>query len=846
MNDTTRRGVLAGALAAGVGGLTLPSARELLDSFAPLSGDAWEAANRTLSERVESPYGEAAVRYDEYGVPTVEADDEAAAYFGVGYVQAFDRLFQLDLQRRVMRGRVSELAGEATLEDDEFHVAMDFVGAAEATWEVVAETPAAPLVEAYVDGVNAAIDREQLPLEFELLGYEPDPWTAVDSMLMEKQISWDLTGDFGELRRAVIADRLDDDRYEELFPDRLDHDVPILRDGIDADRLDDADGASVTNGIGASSGTAGGAGGTSSIGGLSGTAGGVSGADASSRRDDESTDDADEAASRIGQALTDWLSRFESPTGVGSNSWVISGEHTASGQPTVAYDPHLSLMTPPLWYEQAVETPETAVRGATFPGVPFVITGANGTGVWSFTNVGADVLDCYTYEIDEDGDRYRYDGEWRAFETETREIPVSGGEDRTVTVRKTVHGPVLEREGRTVGVAWTGHTATRTTEAIYEYERSEGLADLLEATRRFDLPTQNLVYADVDGRTLYYATGKLPIREVDGEVVSGNRIFDGSAGEGEWDGFTPFGESTWEGFVPFEEKPHAVDPDVLATANQRVVDDPDHYVGVAYATPYRGARIYDRLDDRVASGEATDLEFHRQLQDDVYDGRAAQLVPDLLEALDDAPTADESERLAEARSTLEDWDYRMDRDAEGALVFARWFAHYREGVFEPVFDPVDLDSSYYPNDWVLATLPPESDVFADRSRADAMVDALEAALEEIDAEGWDRYGDWNSTRVVEHPFGGEAPFLNYEERPADGSDATVKNYRVDSAVGSSWRMVVAPGEEARAILPGGNSGDYFSAHYADQFDAWLDGELRSMDADPEGDPDLTFVDGGDD
>ncbi|NKE36197.1 penicillin acylase family protein [Natronococcus sp. JC468] len=794
-SSTTRRGLLAGALAAGVGGLTLTGARELLEAFAPLSGTAWDTADRSLSERVASPHGEATVRYDENGVPSIAADTEPAAYFAVGYVQAFDRLAQLDLQRRVMRGRVSELAGEGSLEDDEFHVAMDFAGAAEATWGHVAETPAGPLVEAYADGVNAAIEREGLPLEFELLGYEPEPWTPVDSMLMEKQISWDLTGNFGELRRALVADRLGEDVTAELFPERLDHDVPILRESLE-------DAADV---------------------------GSVAGADA------------------VGTALIDWLSRFESPPGVGSNSWVVSGEHTESGLPIVAYEPHLTLMVPPLWYEQHVETPEASVRGATFPGVPFVIAGANDRGAWSFTNVGADVLDCYTYEIDADGERYRYDGEWREFDREEREIAVAGGDDRTLEVRKTVHGPVLEREDRTVGVAWTGHTATRTTEAIYEFERSDGLEELLEATRKFDLPTQNLVYADADGRTLYYATGKLPIREVDGVAVPGNRIFDGSAGEGEWEGFEPFGESSWEGFVPFAEKPHAIDPDVLATANQRVVDDPDHYIGVAYATPYRGARIYDRLDERIESGEPTDLEFHRELQNDTHDGRAEQLVPELLEALEDRiEGGDESEGgsdLEDARETLADWEYGMDADSRGALVFARWMDRFRELVVEPAFEEAGLDESYYPDDWVIATLSADSRFFADRSRAETMVAALEDALAEINEAGWETYGDWNSTRAIDHPFGAEAPFLNYPELPADGSRATVKNYRVESAVGSSWRMVVEPGGEATAVLPGGNSGDYFSAHYDDQLEGWLANDQTPMDRTLEGEPDVVFEEG---
>lgn len=797
--ETTRRRVLAGILAAAIGGLSLSSASDLLEQFAPLSGSLWDAADRELPATIESPHGDATLRVDGYGVPHVNADSEAAAYFAVGYVQGFDRLFQMDLQRRVMRGRLSEVIGEATLESDEFHVAMDFVGAATATWELIEDRPAGPLIEAYVDGVNTSMTDTPLPIEFELLDYEPRPWSPVDTMLMEKQISWGLTGNFGAVRRAVLVDRLGTELVEELFPERLDHDVPILRDELDADRIH------------------------------------RSAADTGSALELEA-ESTDHGSHTIDRELADWLSTFESPRGIGSNSWVVSGSHTETGTPLLAYDPHLDLMVPPVWYEQHVETAETSVRGVTFPGVPFVIAGTNGHGVWSFTNVGADVLDVYDYEID-DGARYRYEGEWREFETEVREIPVSGGEDRRRTVRKTVHGPVLEREGRTVGVAWTGHSATRTTQAIYEYGRNEGLEAMLDSTEKFDLPTQNLVYADAEGRTMYYATGKLPIRRVDGDVVAGNRIFDGSAGEGEWDGFTPFGESSWEGFVPFDEKPHAIDPAVLATANQRVADDPTHYIGTDYSTPYRGSRIYDRLGERVGSGTPVDASFFQDLQADVYDGRAEDLVPELLEAATDADLAPGA---ADAIEALDAWDYRMDRDSFAALVFSRWIETFVEATVEPVFAAADLDETYYPSDWVVAGLPPDSRLYGDRSRSETMIHALRSAVQEIEENGWSTYGDWNTTRAVNHPLGSEAGFLDYEERPMDGSPVTVKNYRVESETGSSWRMIVAPGGDASGVLPGGNSGDFFSAHYDDQLGLWIDGELKPMERTHDGDVSVEF------
>ena len=847
-NDLTRRGVLAVAVIAGVAGISLSSASDLLEQFAPLSGDAWSAADRERPERVRSPHGEAAVRFDEEGVPHVEADDEHAAYFAVGYCHGYDRLFQLDLQRRQMRGQLSAVVGDLTLENDEFHVQMDFVRAAEATWAPLEGSHVGSLVQAYADGVNAAIDGHDLPLEFELLGYDPDPWTPVDTLLMEKQISWSLTGNFRALRREVIAGELEADVFADLYPDQLDHDVPVLR--VDHEHA-------------------------ALLGDVRGLEGGARENDTESTVENGTAD----AHTRPSSSFIDWLTAFESPPGTGSNSWVVSGEYTDSGRPILANDPHLELMTPPLWYEQRVETPETNVRGVTFPGVPFVIIGANEYGAWGVTNVGADVLDCYRYELEgaDDGERdddderngergdgdtdgpvtrYRYRGEWREFDTDIREIEVADGENRQLTTKKTVHGPLLEREGERVGVAWTGLSATRTTQAVYELTVSRNAAEALEATRTFDLPTQNFLYADREGGTLYVATGQLPIRRIDGEVVDGDRVFDGSTGEGEWEGFTPYGASTWDGFVPFEERPHAIDPDLLATANQRLADDPSHYVGAAYADPYRGRRIYDVLDDRLedVSGDA-DADFHRALQTDTRDERAAELVPKLLEALETEREATNSTRetdidaLEETIDALDEWGYEMTRGSRAALLFARWFDHFRDAVFDPVFEDTELDDSYYPGDWILATRPAESPVFESigRSRDDTMLGALEATLEELDEEGWEQYGDWNTTKPIAHPFGGEAPFLNYDELSIDGSRTTVNNYRVGSAVGASWRMVVEPGGDAWGIVPGGNSGEYFSTHYDDQFERWADGAYKPMALETDADVTIRFeAEGGQD
>ncbi|GAA0201493.1 penicillin acylase family protein [Haladaptatus pallidirubidus] len=794
--DVTRRALVAAILGGSVAGGALSPIHSHLQRFAPLSGTAWDGAADRTNARVESPHGSAELRYDDDGVPNIAADTEEALYFAVGYAQARDRLFQLDLQRRLMRGEVSAVVGEETVSSDEFHIGMNFAGAAEATWKHVADTETGELVRTFSEGVNTHIETEPLPLEFSLLEYEPDPWKPEDTMLMEKQISWNLTGSFLTLRRANVADKLGQEVANELYPARFDHDSPIIRNNSGGN--DDS-----TNGV-ASPGEPS----------FENPTTGISGKP---------------TKGAAGTALLDWLNEFEHDRGIGSNSWVVSGKHTKNGQPVVANDPHLSLMAPPVWYEMNLEVSGTRTRGVTFPGVPFVVIGENHAGAWGFTNVGADVIDFYSYETD--GDRYRYQGEWRDFETEQREIEVAEGKNRTITTRKTVHGPMLEREGHRVGVAWIGHTATETTLAIHRYAKSEGMDDVLSATRQFDLPTQNLVYADDSGNTLYYVTGRIPRRMINGEEIRGNRIFDGSAGEGEWRGFEPFGISSWDGFVPFEEKPHVVNPDVLGTANQRVTDDP--YLSEGYSSPYRGKRIYELLDEAVESGNI-DVATMKRIQDDTLDLRARNLVPELLDA------ARGKDSLQSAVETLSNWDYRMEGDSRGALLFVHWFDALYDEAFADEFEQAGLDESYYPRDWVLANLG-DGRWFGDGGKQGAMVRALRTAVETIAEEGYETFGDYNTTRTITHPF--DQSFLNYPELPTDGSAHTVNNYRVGSAVGSSWRMICPMGGDSEAILPGGNSGDYFSDHYRDQLKAWVNTEYKPMSLEIRGDVAVTF-DGG--
>lgn len=823
--STTRRGLIGAIVGGTAAAGTLSPVSGYLRAFAPLSGTAW--GDPPADGTVASPHGPATVRVDDEAVPNVAADDEAAAAYAVGYVQAAHRLFQLDLQRRVMRGRLSAVVGPATLDSDTFHVRMDFVRAAEASWERIRDTPAGDAVSAYADGVNARMAEGDLPVEFRLLDYEPAPWTPVDTLLMEKQIAWALTGSFRSLRRAALRDALGEATVAELFPRRYDHDAPILRNAEPSDGSVSFGRATAGDGVGA---------------------GGA-----------RNGDGPPPGAARVDPDLAAWLSGFESPPGFGSNSWVVSGTHTASGDPLLANDPHLSLQAPPVWYEQHVTTPEADVRGVTFPGVPFVVIGASDRCAWGFTNPGCDQLDCYTYETrgevavetgtadpDTVPAEYRHGDEWRAFETETATIPVADAPDRTVAVRKSVHGPVLDREGREVGVAWTGLVGSGVTTAIRTFARADDVDGIEAASRSFDSFSQCLVAADADGGTLFRVTGRVPIRETDGEPVRGDRVHDGSAREGEWPGYEPYDpDPDWSGTIPFAEMPAREDPDLLATANQRIVDDDayPHYLAEGYATPWRGIRIYDLLDAAVDEQSPT-LDDMATLQRDVRDGRAGRLVPLVVDAV--AAVEDPDPALREAAASLDEWDRRMDRDSEAALLFDRLIDAYRERVFGDRFAAAGLGEDDWPTDWVLVTLDPDGGWLGDRSRDALLRESLAAAVGRVETEREageaTTYGDVNTTAAIRHPFG--QSFLNYPAYPTDGSPATVFNYRREASAGSSWRMLWSP-DAARAILPGGNAGRPFSDDYASQLRRWADGEYKPLRLEPAGEVTFRFAEADD-
>jgi len=801
---TSRRAVLGALVGGGVAGGFLSPIGDILSQFAPLSGSVWQSTRPSRPAEVATPYGEATLRYDDEGVPQISADNERAMAYAVGHTQAIDRGFQMDLQRRLMSGRLAAVVGEDFVDSDRFNRQLCFEEAAQATVDHLAGTPVEEPLEAYAEGVTDGYDDGTLSLPFQLLDYEPEPWRPADTMLIEKLIAWQLTGSFRTLRRALIRDRFDADLTAELYPARFDHDVPIIRERHRE--------------VGETA---------------AGTPATVSQREGSGEP--------------VSPEATNWLAQFEPVENYGSNSWVFDADHAPGDAPVLSNDPHLSIQAPPTWYEMHLDSPEYRVRGVAFPGVPLVVIGESDFAAWGFTNATNDVIDFYRY--DSDGETYQYGDEQREFDVEEQTIEVDGASNETVEVKKSVHGPVLsplDESDEEVGVAWTGHAATETTLALYELTRSTSFEETLTAVEKFESPSQNFLYADQDGNTLYQMVGRTPVRSPDGEPIEydddsalvGDQVFDGSQREGEWVGFTPFERPSWEGFVPFEENPSVRNPDYLATANQEIIPDEaiDYYLAEAYADPYRAERIYELMDEQIAAEGAADAAFLQELGRDTRDGRADRIVDEVV-----AAARDGGERLQDAADTLADWEYHMDADSEAALIFHRWIDHYRDELLGDVFEEAGLNEDYYPRDGRIIEIPEGSRWFGPGGRAPVLRRALASALDEIDEQGDETYGDVSNTGEIEHLT--ELDFLGYPSYPRGGSGWTVRNFSVRGPWGGSWEMQVDLDGEYWAILPGGNNERYFSEHYDDQLERWADGEYRTLSRELDGDLITEFVEG---
>ncbi len=743
------------------------------------------------------------VYWEAHGIPHVLATDEHDLFLAQGYLHAQERLWQMDITRCFLGGRIAEIFGDFSLPwrelasrfrgkgSADFDYFMRLIGirkSALASLELLAEDDRLRL-QAYSDGVNRYIERcgNKLPWEFCLLRYRPEPWRPEDSLTVGKGFAFLVSPAlFTRLNMIAVATRLEDqpEKLRALFPSYPE------------------DGPTITRAV-------------------------------------------KDAAQGIWRFVNGTLRGSDwHPAGHGSNSWVIAPRRSATASAVLCNDPHLRMTLPPIWYLMHLRAQSSATAadgyeawGASVPGCPYVQIGHNRWIAWGVTAAACDDVDLYRERIHRlEPDCYLAGHEWRRMTRRDEVIRVRGGGAVTRIVRSTRHGPVLsdfggeDRAGEVLAFRWTAHESGQDFRSLYSINQARDWHQFLESLSYHAAPALNFVYADRQGNIGYSLAGIIPNRCRAPSLLP----------------LVGWEESNdWQGFIPFDELPRIYNPPdgVIATANNKIVDASyPYYLSHFFEPPHRIRRIQELL----AAKPTHSLDDMAQMQLDAISLHARELIATLKSDLGQLWQDDSSVKTA--ADQLLRWDGACGEASVEAAIFHVFHHRLMANLLIPVLGE-DLFSAYVEilNQCIVPVAQilrnPDSLWFASRSRRDLIALSLSEAMAELDRELGADMKQWRWGRIhtlaLTHPLGRLAflrpalsigPFAS----PGDGTTINMGFYRHSApfrhTVGPSLRFIIDLGNfnDSSFIIPTGQSGHLFSPHDRDQTNLWRTGGLLSM------------------
>lgn len=730
------------------------------------------------------------VESDALGTPVIRAESQHDALRALGYVTARDRLFQMDLLRRQAAGELAEIFGEELFELDAYQRHLGMQQAARAITARLPKEQRAAL-DAYVQGVNGYIANARTrPPEMVLLGYQPRPWRAEDSMLVVLGIFQVLNGSEGLERTRTLLQRKAESSLVQLAYDTPDPFTAYVVDTLASNTTPRQSDSSTFAGVVAN---------------LS------------------ATQQPALLHERAGEARP------------GSNAWAVSGKRTRDGRAILANDMHLDLAVPNVWYRAELHYQKRSLQGVVLPGVPVVLAGSNGHVAWGLTNLEGDVLDLIELEQDPaQADHYLTASGPRRFVERAESIAVSGQKPRSLRVRSTMWGPVTPRKllGRDVAVRWTALDPTAVDLGLLAMDRAQNVDDAVAVMNRAGMPPLNALLADAQGRIAWTITGKIPRRTG----------YDGASASS-W----ASGARSWQGYLEPLELPRIIDPQVgfLVNANQPMpITAEASSLGHDLGNGYRAYRITERLLATPKVDERALFDLQLDSRSELYDlYRDVALLA--LEGKHELPAT----LVADLRAALTSWKGNAEVDSTGLALLVRfrralmqqimtgWFGSARATEPEHVLDFADLDT---PVRAALAAADDKAFAFHPGGRNALIRAALAQAAKELSVANDGRalreirWGDVSRVEV-EHPLGAIpvlGSLLNMNQTPLAGCGACVR--MAAGTLGASERLVVSPGHERDALfhMPGGESGNPFSPHYGDQQAAWVQGKALPLHAGP--------------
>ncbi|MCX7984198.1 MAG: penicillin acylase family protein [Bacteroidetes bacterium] len=728
---------------------------------------------------------------DTYGVPHIEAGTEYDGFFAVGYVHAQDRLWQMELQRRAGMGRLSEVLGKDALGIDKMFKTLGFARIAREL-ESVLDSSTRNALQAYTNGVNEYIrtHKGKYPLEFDILRYEPEPWSLQHSLIMSRLMAWELNyARWVDLTCAALVARVGYDMASEAFP-YWEPTAPFI---LQQHKLSNA------------------------------------------------------TISQL-KSFFDGDVRYRSLWGgvsiaVGSNAWVIAGSKSTTGKPILANDPHLLLMVPARWYELHLTTPHLDVAGMTIPGVPFVIIGRNRSIAWGVTNAMLDDADFYIEEVDTIPypRKYRTGTGWAPLIVQEDTIFIKDDVPHVFTILKTERGPIINNYepgakffNELISLRWTGFERTNEPGAFYRLNKATTWSEFTSALQSFGVPAQNFVYADTVGNIGYIMAGAIPLRTYRGVTLPSNG----------WEA-----QNQWKGIVSFEHNPRLFNPrdGLIITANNKIVgDEYPYYLSSHWEPPWRSKRIWKciSLEEKISP------ETVERIQNDVYSLQAEEYVPIILQAFDTVTVHNRSLKLV--LEYFRSWNYETRKEDVATTLFE--VTHYfllrntfADEMGEELFQ-LYLTLASTPLTAIQRVLGnPQSRWFDDcttstiETRDDIVRKSVGDALAFLESKLGGEVKEWQWGRIhtitFNHIFSVHsllARVFNIGAFEVGGTHSTINvgYYTLTNpfacSVGPSMRQIInlADVNDTRVVLPPGESGQVFHPHYSDQVHLWLNGVYR--------------------